>query len=157
MYCRLLKHLSDNTILSNHQFGFRVNQGTNNAMFKLISGILNSLNQKMLVGGIFCDLENAFDCVSHEVLLNKLRCGFTRGSIQSLNAALSTVLDVHNEVCRKTGISSAASPTGHSGRPAVDGMLLFGSCWFLGWISGLPAGSLPGRSVEILLALEIPL
>jgi Notch-like protein len=25
MYCRLLKHLSDNNIISNHQFGFRVN------------------------------------------------------------------------------------------------------------------------------------
>jgi hypothetical protein len=27
----------------------------------------------MLVGGIFCDLEKTFDCVSHEVLLNKFR------------------------------------------------------------------------------------
>jgi hypothetical protein len=41
MYSRLLKHLTENSILSNHQFGFRVNQGTD--LFKLISGILNSL------------------------------------------------------------------------------------------------------------------
>jgi hypothetical protein len=58
---------------------------------------------------------------------------------------------------RKTGIASAASRAGHSGRPAVDGLLPVESCWFLGWISGLPAGSLPGRSVEILLSMETPL
>jgi hypothetical protein len=46
MCSRLLQHLSDNSILSNHQFVFRVNQGTKNAIFKLISGILNSLNKK---------------------------------------------------------------------------------------------------------------
>jgi hypothetical protein len=73
MYSRLLKHLSDNSILSNHQLGFRVNQGTENAIFKLISGILNLLNQKMLVGGMFCDLEKAFDCVSHETLLKEAK------------------------------------------------------------------------------------
>jgi hypothetical protein len=44
--------------------------------------------------------------------------------------------------CRKAGIASAASPVGHSGRPAVDGLLPAGLCWLLGWISGLPAGSL---------------
>jgi hypothetical protein len=41
--------------------------------------------------------------------------------------------------CRKTGIASTASSAGHSGRPAVDGLLPIGSCWLLGWISGLPA------------------
>jgi hypothetical protein len=60
MYCRLLKHLSDNNILSNHQFGFRVNQGTENAIFKQISGILNSLNKKMLFVGYFVTWKRRF-------------------------------------------------------------------------------------------------
>jgi hypothetical protein len=72
MYSRLLKHLNENCILSKCQFGFRAKQGTEYAIFKLISGILNSLNQKMQISGIFCDLEKAFDCVSHEILLGKL-------------------------------------------------------------------------------------
>jgi hypothetical protein len=82
-------------------------------------------------------------------------CGFARGSVRSPYIAPNMVFDVHDEVCRKNGIVSAASPAGHSGRPAVGGFLPVGSCSFLECISGLPAGSLLGRSVEILLALEI--
>jgi hypothetical protein len=51
-------------------------------------------------------------------------------------------------------VLDAASSSGNSGRPAVDGLLPVGSCWFLGWFSGLPARSLPGRSAEILLSME---
>ena len=38
--------------------------GTDNATYKLTTEILNAMNNKLLVGGIFCDLEKATDCVN---------------------------------------------------------------------------------------------
>ena len=40
--------------------------------FNLISEILDALNDKKTVGGIFCDLEKSFDFVNHDILLSKL-------------------------------------------------------------------------------------
>jgi len=34
--------------------------------------ILSTLNNKLIVGGIFCALEKAWNCVNHDILISKL-------------------------------------------------------------------------------------
>jgi hypothetical protein len=71
IYSRLFEHRNINNILDNNQYGFRINSSTEKASFKLTDEILKSMNNKQLAGWIFCDLQKAFDCVSHDILIKK--------------------------------------------------------------------------------------
>jgi hypothetical protein len=73
IYIRLSKHIKNNDILFIDIYGFRNNSSTEKAMFKLLNDILLALNSKAYVGGIFCDLEKAFDSVNHDLLMKKLQ------------------------------------------------------------------------------------
>jgi hypothetical protein len=48
--------------------GFRME----NVVYKLINEVLNALNNKQIVGSIFCHLTKAFDCVDHDILLSNI-------------------------------------------------------------------------------------
>jgi hypothetical protein len=67
MYIQLCEH-SKNNILAEEQFGFRTKSTTNKTIYKHTNEILKPLNNKLIVGGIFCNLEKAFDCVNHKIL-----------------------------------------------------------------------------------------
>jgi hypothetical protein len=67
-------------ILSNGQFGFSKNASTTNAIYKLTNDTLMALNNKRKSGGIFFDLEKAFDCVDHDDMMTKMKyCGINDG------------------------------------------------------------------------------
>ena len=56
---------------------------TENASYTLLNEILTALNKQM-VGGIFCDLHKAFDCINHAVLLEKMKFYGVSGKFYNL-------------------------------------------------------------------------
>jgi hypothetical protein len=71
IYKRLHYHIKNNNILAKEEYGFRNNSSSEIASYNLINNILKALNNKMWVGGIFCDLTKALDYVNHNILLPK--------------------------------------------------------------------------------------
>jgi len=72
IHSRLSQHLHTTTILVTEHYDFRKVISTEDAAFRLTYGVFKSIKQNMHVGGIFCDLAKAFDCVNHKILLAKL-------------------------------------------------------------------------------------
>ena len=63
MQNRLSQHLHTNNILVREQYSLSRGILNEDAAFGLTDSVFESINQKILVEGIFCVLAKAFDCV----------------------------------------------------------------------------------------------
>jgi hypothetical protein len=88
----MYQHVVQNQILAKEQYGFRSKLSTDNVSYTLIHEILTALNNKQIVGGIFCDLRKAFDCVNHRILLSKLEQYGIVGKFKALITSYLTEL-----------------------------------------------------------------
>ena len=85
------------------QFGFRKNHSTTHAINYSINHILNEIEAKKHVIGVFIDLSKAFDTIDHQKLLIKLEYYGIRGVCHNL---LSSYLSNRTQYTNFQGIQS---------------------------------------------------
>jgi hypothetical protein len=92
-----MNHLKKCATINRSQYGFQKNLTTDSALLNaLLNEVLTALIKKSKVKQIFCDVENAFDCVDHDILLYKLEIYGVKGTAKVFSQFLS---NRHQSVC----------------------------------------------------------
>ena len=76
-----MKHLEDQNILFDRQFGFRSKHSCGSQLFITINDIAKQIDTNLQVDAAILDFSKAFDKVSHSRLLYKLRHYGIRGNV----------------------------------------------------------------------------
>ncbi len=76
---RLVGFLSENNFFYSHQYGFLKGRSTSQAILQVINNITSAINNSEYCLAVFLDIQKAFDCVNHEILIAKLENAGVRG------------------------------------------------------------------------------
>ena len=72
MYNRIYKHLKNNNLLFDKQFGFQLKYSIEHAILQLVNDITSSFERGEYTLGIFVHLPKVFDTADYEILISKL-------------------------------------------------------------------------------------
>ena len=128
---KLKSYLLTNHIISEEQHGFLNKRSTMTNMLNFFNDVTNYIDNKSKVDVIYIDLEKAFDTVSHQKLLLKLRSIGIGGNFYEW---LKDFL-IGRRQCVKVNFSSSA---------------------YVDVISGIPQGTILGPLLFLLFVNEVP-
>ena len=72
LHTELTKFINKHNILHPHQYGFRQNSSTEQAITQITQEISTNIQNKYYTCSIFLDLAKAFDTIDHKILISKL-------------------------------------------------------------------------------------
>ena len=104
---RLVEYFDENNLISEEQYGFQSDKSTMQAVMKLTKYLFEQRDKGDILGCVFIDFSKAFNMVSHEILIQKLKAG---GLKDKALGWITSYLNSRKQCTRANNIFSSVRP-----------------------------------------------